>query len=68
MKHFSMSNLHCLQDVLHPHPLPPCISRPSLACLRPDLIKAWNYEGASKRNNESFSNLCLNDLTFQLAK
>ena len=31
--------LHRLQDILHPHPLPPRVTGPPLASLGPDLVK-----------------------------
>ena len=43
--------LHGLQDVLQAHPLPPRVSSPALASLRPDLVRARDYEGSSGENN-----------------
>ena len=40
--------LHGLQDVLHPHPLPPRVSSTDLSSLGPDLVKAGDDEGSSE--------------------
>ena len=42
--------LHRLQDVLHPHPLPPRVPGRALASLWPDLVKAGDNEGSSGEN------------------
>ena len=41
--------LHRLQDVLHPHPLPPRVPRPPLPRLGPDLVKARHNKSASEQ-------------------
>merc|ERR1719430_2051817 len=56
--------LHCLQDVLHAHPLAP-LAQPVLACLWPDLIKAGDNE-CSSLNLENHLLFAVHNLTGNL--
>ena len=49
--------LHGLQDVLHPHPLPPRVPGPPLPRLGPDLVKARHNKSASEQK-KVFNFLC----------